>query len=153
MQTKEFLDLLNANEGKELIFEYEKGQHIPAAYHITEVKNLYFESVDCGGFAHEEYQTVVQLWVSEIEKKDKHMETHKALKIMNLVDGVKPLRQDTEIFFEYGRGELRTSNYSVENVEVTEDKVVLKMYVQPTACKPKSLKNFKELNQVVKACC
>ena len=86
MLTKEFLDLLNSNHGKELIFEYAENQFIPKAYHITEVKNVHFESVDCGGFAHEEYQTIVQLWVSEKEKKDKNMETHKAFKIMNIVE-------------------------------------------------------------------
>jgi hypothetical protein len=153
MLTKEFIDLLNSNNGKELIFEYEKGQTVPAAYHITEVKNVHFESVDCGGFAHEEYQTIVQLWVSEKEKKERSMEAQKALKIMNLVDGVKPLRQDTEIFFEYGRGDLRTSNYSVEKADVQEDKVVLKMYVEPTACKPRNIENIKGLEQVVKTCC
>ena len=153
MLTKEFMDLLNSNHGKELIFEYEKGHVVPKAYHITEVKNIHFESVDCGGFAHDEYQTVVQLWVSEKEKKDRHMEAQKALKIMNLVDGVKPLRQDTEIFFEYGRGDLRTSNYSVERAEVQEDKIVLKMYVEPTACKPSNSLNVKGLEQVVRACC
>lgn len=153
MLTKEFMDLLNSNQGKELIFEYEKGQFVQASYHFTEVKNVHFESVDCGGFAHDEYQTIVQLWVNENEKKDKHMETQKALKIMKIVDGVKPMRGDTEIFFEYGRGDLRTSSYSIEKVDVQEDKVILKLYVQPTACKPKNLKNFKGLNQVVKACC
>ncbi len=104
MLTKEFLDLLNSNNGKELIFEYEEGHSVPASYHITEVKNVHFQSVDCGGYAHEEYQTIVQLWVSDKEKKERSMEAQKALKIMNLVDGVKPLRQDTEIFFEYGKG-------------------------------------------------
>jgi Family of unknown function (DUF6428) len=153
MLTKDFLNLLGSNQGKELIFEYAENQFVPAAYHITEVKNVHFESVDCGGFAHEEFQTIVQLWVSEREKKDKGMETQKAFKIMNLVDNVKPLRKDTEIFFEYGRGDLRTSNYSVEKVEVQEDKVILKMYVQPTACKPRNIENIKDLKQVVQTCC
>ena len=153
MLTKEFMELLNSNQGKELIFEYEKGKVIPTAYHITEVKNVHYESVDCGGFAHEEHQTVVQLWVSDKEKKERHMETQKALKIMNLVDGVKPLAQDTEIYFEYGRGDLRTSNYSVENAVIEEDKVTLKMYVEPTACKPRNIENGEGLKQVVQTCC
>lgn len=153
MLTKEFLDLLKSNEGKELVFEYAQSQFVPKAYHITEVKNVHFESVDCGGFAHEVFQTVVQLWVSDKEKKDKNMATEKALKIMNLVDSVKPLRQDTELLFEYGKGKLRTSNYSVENVEVENDKVILKMYVEPTACKPRTLANTEGLNKVINACC
>lgn len=153
MLTKEFMELLNSNQGKELIFEYEKGKVIPTAYHITEVKNVHYESVDCGGFVHKEQQTIVQLWVSEKEKKERHMETQKALKIMNLVDGVKPLRGDTEIFFEYGRGDLLKSNYSVQKAEVEEDKVTLKMYVEPTACKPRNVENVKGLEQVVQTCC
>ena len=100
MLTKEFLELLNSNPGKELIFEYEKEHFVPSSYHITEVKNMHYESVDCGGFAHEEFQTIVQLWVNENEKNGRHMETQKAHKIMKLVDGVRPLRLDTKIFFE-----------------------------------------------------
>ena len=29
MLTKEFIELLHSNNGKELVFEYEEGQHVP----------------------------------------------------------------------------------------------------------------------------
>ena len=150
MTTKEFLDLLSENQEKQLVFEYAKGQFVPKAYHITEVKNLYFESVDCGGIEHEERQTIVQLWTSPVEFKNKYMESGKALKIMEKVDGIRPINRDTELFFEYGNSQLPTSNYSVKKVKVEDDKVVLKMYVQPTACKPAELKNIENL---ATACC
>ncbi len=150
MQTKEFFNLLEEHKEKELIFEYANGQFVPMAYHITEVKNVYFDSVDCGGNAHEERQTIVQLWSSPLEEKNRYMESGKALKIMEKVDSVKPINKETEIFFEYGNLSTPTSNYSVQNVALEDDKVILKMYVQATQCKPLHLK---ELVQAGEGCC
>lgn len=150
MKTREFLDLLSENQEKELVFEYAKGQYVPKAYHITEVKNLHFDSVDCGGNEHSENQTIVQLWTSPIEVKARYMESGKALKIMEKVDSIKPINKDTDIFFEYGNREQPTSNYSIKNVEMDEGKIVLKMYVQPTVCKPTE---FMSLKNLATACC
>lgn len=136
MTTQTFLELLANHPQKELIFEYEANQFIPV-YHITEVKNVYFESIDCGGNAHEEYQTITQLWISPKDfLKKKCMTTEKALKIFNIVDGVKPMKRDTQIFFEYGYKDLRTSVYSIEEVVETANQLIIKMFVPKTACKP-----------------
>ena len=136
MTTQAFLDLLANNPQKELVFEFEANQFIPV-YHITEVKNVYFESIDCGGNAHEEYQTITQLWISPkdfLEKKC--MTAEKALKIYNIVDGVKPMKRDTTIFFEYGYQDLRTSVYSVEAIQETANQLIIQLFVPKTACKP-----------------
>jgi len=137
MTTANFLELLAKYPQKELVFEYEPNQFIPAAYHITEIKNVHFESVDCGGKAHEAFQTIVQLWISPKDfLKKKCMATEKALKIFNIVDGVKPLRKETEIFFEYGYKDLRTSNYSVEEVLENDKQLIIRLFVEKTACRP-----------------
>lgn len=151
MTTKSFLELLAKHPQKELVFEYEAGQFIPV-YHITEVKNVYFESIDCGGNAHEENQTITQLWISPkdfLEKKC--MTAEKALKIYNIVDGVKPMKRDTPMFFEYGYKDLRTSTYSVEGVVETADQLIIKMFVAKTACKPAL--QVVEKGQEVLNCC
>lgn len=136
MTTKVFLELLANNPQKELVFEYEANQFIPV-YHITEVKNVHFESIDCGGNAHEEYQTITQLWISPKDfLQKKCMTAEKALKIYTIVDGVKPMKRDTEIFFEYGYKALRTSNYSVTEIVETTNQLIVKMFVPKTACKP-----------------
>ena len=150
MNTKEFLNLLDANKDKELVFEYRKDSFVPKAYHITEVKNVYFDSVDCGGNEHSERQTVVQLWTNPLEVKNKYMGAEKALSIMEKVNKIKPLYQDTEVFFEYGNSKTPTSNYSVKDVALENDKVILKLFVQPTACKPAQLAS---LQTVAEACC
>ena len=149
MKTNEFLDLLAQNPEKPLLFEYETGQFVPEAYHITEIKNVSIESVDCGGKPHSEKQTIVQLWHNGIEIGS-YMEAKKAKKIFDVVDKVKPLTMDTEIYFEYGNKEVRTSNFKVQNVVNQEDKITFKLFVEPTACKP--ILNLNVLEQAG-ACC
>lgn len=143
MKTNEFLELLAQNPEKPLLFEYETGQFIPEAYHITEIKNVSIESVDCGGKPHSEKQTVVQLWHNGIEIGS-YMEAKTAKKIFDIVGKVKPLTMDTEIYFEYGNKEVRTSNFKVQNVINQDDKITLKLFVEPTACKPIQLMNILE---------
>jgi len=150
MTTSNFFKLLSENPEKELLFEYKEGEFVPKAYHITEVKNVYFDSVDCGGNEHTERQTIVQLWVSPLEVKSNYMPSEKALKIMNQVDRIRPLHKDTEIFFEYGNGAIPTSSYAVQKVAVEDDKVILKMYAPPTACKISLTSQVKE---VASSCC
>lgn len=137
MTTKSFFELLAANPQKEVVFEYQPNQFVPVAYHITEVKNVYFESVDCGGNAREEYQTIVQLWISPKDiLKQKGMVAKKALKIFNIVDAAKPIKKDTEIYFEYGNNQLPTSSYSIKRVENTDSQLIIKLFVEATACRP-----------------
>lgn len=169
MKTGEFLELLNQNEGKELIFEYQQNKFVPMAYHITEVKTKHIDSVDCGGFAHSYDETVVQLWLSGEKKKDRAMETEKALKIFNIVNSKTKLKLETPIFFEWGHRDLLTSVYKVQAVENNDDKIVVKLFVPPTACKPRvaleiaqgnsegccgsPMTEMVELEQATKKCC
>lgn len=150
MLTKEFLELLSQNGKKELLFEYQKNQFVPKAYHITEVKNLHFDSVDCGGNSHQEDQTIVQLWSSGMEFKTHHMKAQKALEILEKVDQVIPMKRDTNIYFEYGNKNLATSNYQVEQVINDEDKIIIKMSVPAVACKPKL--NLSSIGEAIKCC-
>ena len=137
MLTKNFLDLLENNPEKDLIFEYHQNRLVPKSYHITEVKNLHIESVDCGGRPDTYYQTVTQLWVNPTEKVDNYLSTTKALKIFQKVDQIKPIRLDTELFFEWGHGQLPTSNYAVESIENEEGHIRVKLTVPATVCKPR----------------
>lgn len=132
-----FLQKLAQQPAKELVFEYQENTFVPKAYHITEVKNVHIESVDCGGRPDTYDQTIVQLWVSGKETANRYMTVDKALKIFQIVDTKKPLKRDTEIFFEWGNGpSLRTSTYAVEAIHETEDQLILQLFVPATVCKP-----------------
>lgn len=139
MKTKEFLELLGNNPEKELVFEYGKDQLVPNAYHITEIKNVHTESVDCGGNAHEFDQTIVQLWVDGVETKEYAMTASKAKKIFDIVDDVKPLDITSPIFFEWGNKGLATSIYDITEISESNEKIVVKLFVPPVQCKPRTL--------------
>ena len=117
-----------------------KDRFIPDTYHITEVKNVTIDSVDCGGNSDSYKQTIVQLWVPKGEKPRKSWTAQKALSIFNKVDQMTPINRETEVFFEFGNVEIRTSNFSVENIDRSGGKMNVQLYVQPTVCKP-SLQN------------
>jgi hypothetical protein len=137
MKTQQFLELLTQNEANELIFEFQEGQFIPKAYHITEVKNVHIESVDCGGRPDEYFQTVVQLWHDGKEETETFMTAKTAAKIFDTVNKIKPLKLDTPIFFEWGDANTRTSVYEVNAVHILGNQLIVKTFVPPTACKPK----------------
>lgn len=142
MIIKKFLDLLINSGDKELLFEYAPQKNIDNAYHITEIKNVKIDSVDCGGNEHSYQQTVVQLWLSGNEEKKQAMSAAKALKIFDLVDQKKPLDKDTEIFFEYGFGSLATSTYRISGITENEEKITIHMEVPKTVCKPREFVNL-----------
>lgn len=136
MTSNEFLTLLKEYSNKELVFEYQEGQFLPKAYHITEVKNVYIESVDCGGRASEERLTVVQLWHDGKEQKDRFMDAGKALEIFDKTNSIRPMLLDTEILFEYQPIGGNTSTYKVRSIAEVDGQVRVKIGVPATACKP-----------------
>ncbi len=138
MQTKEFLSLLKANSDKSLLFEYSTGQLVGANYHITEVKNVTIDTVDCGSGTNFWKETVVQLWESPSEKgKREYLSVYKALAILKKVDGIKPMDLDTELKFEYGNTDFHTAQLFVSGHTIDDDQLRIELAVEKTDCKAK----------------
>lgn len=131
-----FLEQLKAAPGNELRFEYANGQFVPKAYHITEVKNVHIDSVDCGGRPDSYDQTIVQLWTREGEVANRHISTEKALKIFDIVDNMTPIKKDSPIFFEWGTPALRTSVYAVEAIQKADGLITFQLAAPAPVCKP-----------------
>lgn len=138
MKTNEFLSILNEHSNKSLLFEYQPGHLVGANYHITEIKNLTIDSVDCGAGTDFWKETIIQLWESpeEIGKLD-FMLSHKALSILNRVDSIKPMEKEVEVKFEYGNANFHTAQLFVNDYEVIEDNLTFKLGVEKTDCKAK----------------
>ncbi len=136
MKTSVFLNIMKENPDLGLEFEIESGKFIKPTFHITEVKNVTIESVDCGGNPDSYRQTIVQLMVNPLEKMRKPWSAQKALDIFNKTIALKPMNEDAEIFFEYGDIEMRTSNFSVENVIFVNGAIRFELFSKPTVCKP-----------------
>ena len=140
MITKEFLNLLAAHSNKSLLFEYALEQYVGANYHITEVKHITVDSVDCGAQTDTWKETIVQLWESPLEKgKTEHMSALKALGILNKVGQMKSYVADAEIKIEYSNPKFHTAQLFVNDFEIQDTNLIFKLAIQKTDCKAKEL--------------
>jgi len=154
MKTKEFISKLKENTGKALLFEYAKNEFAGMNYHLTEVKNVQFNSVDCGGKANNWKETHLQLWESpnELDKKE-YMTVDKVLSILNRVDRINPLWLDTEIRIEFGNELFHTSILKIEEFKITDNQLIIKIYTVNTECKASDVCGVEETKEEATACC
>lgn len=136
MKTNEFLALLKEHANKSLLFEYTSGQFVGANYHITEIKNITVDSVDCGAGTDFWKETVIQLWESPDEQETlEYMSAHKALGILNKVDRIKPMEKEVEVKFEYSNATFHTAQLFVNDFTVNGNKLIVKLAIEKTDCK------------------
>ena len=138
MKTSEFLSLLREHPNKSLVFEYEMGKTVGANYHITEVKNITIDSVDCGAGTDYWKETIVQLWESPTEKDNRdYMSAYKAMGILSKVDRIKPMVKEAEIKFEYSNPHFHTAQLFVNDHSIQDNTLLLQLGVEKTDCKAK----------------
>ena len=138
MKTKEFLSLLKEHQNKSLLFEYKKGHYIGANYHITEIKNIIVDSVDCGAGTDFWKETIIQLWEDSSEKnKRDYMTSLKALNILDKVDSIKTMEKNAEVKFEYSNPDFHTAQLFANDFELIDNQLVIKLNIEPTDCKAK----------------
>ncbi|MFS4493133.1 DUF6428 family protein [Maribacter sp. 2308TA10-17] len=138
MKTNEFLSLLKDNPAKTLLFEYKPNSFVRANYHITEIKNITVDSVDCGAKTDFWKETIIQLWEDPTEvDTEGTMSAFKALGILNKVDTIKPMKREVEVKFEYSNANFHMAQLFVNDVELSEDRIIMKLGVLQTDCKAK----------------
>ncbi|MEM7186519.1 MAG: DUF6428 family protein [Bacteroidota bacterium] len=152
MKTKEFLSLLESNKDTSLLFEYAPNLLVGANYHITEVKYLRIDSVDCGARTDAWNETIVQLWESPSELgKTEYMTSYKALGILNKVARMKPFDLEAEVKFEYSNATFHTAQLFVNDYLIVDGQLRLILGVQKTDCKAKDACGVPEPDQAMKA--
>lgn len=154
MKVKEFITVLEENKGKELLFSYAQDQLVGANYHLTEVKNVQFDTTDCGGKTNFWEETHFQLWESpsELGKRD-YMTTEKIASIITRVDGIKRIKKETELKLEYGNDVFPTSVMPVKNIEWDAERVYVYLYAEATGCKAEDVCVIESEEQEQEACC
>ena len=150
MKTQDFLILLEQHQDKTLVFEYATNQFVGANYHITEVKHLTIDSVDCGSKTDSWKETIVQLWESpnEIGKKE-YMSVFKALAILKKVGKMKPYTLDAELKVEYSNDTFHTAQLFINDYDINGRNLVFKLGVKKTDCKAKDVCSTPELKETV----
>ncbi|NQX86158.1 MAG: hypothetical protein HRT67_09690 [Flavobacteriaceae bacterium] len=136
MKIQELFDLLKAHQEKSLRFEYTPKAFVAANYHITEVKHIKIDAIDCGGNATAWNETIIQLWESPKESDTTgYMSGYKALSILNKVGRMKAYDLASEVKFEYSNISFHTAQLFVDGFDVIGKTLVLKLSVENTKCK------------------
>lgn len=151
MKTSEFIKLLEENPRHSLYFEYQKGKFVRTDYHITEIKNVHYDTVDCGGLQNQWQETHIQLWENELPDPSHNVDTTKASKIFQVVERVRPTFQNTEIKFEYGNASFPTAILRVRKVIINGPNLIVQLTPDPTTCKAKDRASSPE--EEASACC
>ena len=136
MKVKEFISILKENKNKALLFEYAENKFADTNYHLTEVKNITFETVDCGANTNNWKETHIQIWESPSEVgKEYYLTVDKAIAILERVDSIKSLWLETEAKIEFGNASFHTSVLSIEKIAVSSDNLIVKLFANETGCK------------------
>ncbi|WP_299548563.1 DUF6428 family protein [Seonamhaeicola sp.] len=153
MKTQELFNILEQHRDKSLLFEYAPDLFVGANYHITEVKHLAVESVDCGSKTDSWNETIIQLWESPEETgKTDYMSVYKALGILKKVGKMKPYHLEAEVKFEYSNAAFHTAQLFVNDFEIRNNNLIFKLAVEKTNCKAKETCGIStELNKTVSA--
>ena len=139
MKTQEFLELLKEHQNKSLVFEYKEGAFVGANYHITEVKNITIDAVDCGARTDSWKETIIQLWESPLElDKTEFMSAYKALGILSKVHKMRPMDLNAELKFEYSNSDFHTAQLFVHEASIENNRISVRMGVEKTDCKAKA---------------
>ncbi len=138
MSTQDLFNLLEQHTDKALLFEYVHNQFVGANYHITEVKHVTIDSVDCGSKTDSWKETIIQLWESPREiGKTQYMSVYKALSILKKVGKMKAFDMNAEVKFEYSNSSFNTAQLFVTDYEVNGQNLIIKLGVEKTNCKAK----------------
>lgn len=139
MKTRDLLNILEQHQDKSLLFEYAPQLFVGANYHITEVKHVKIDSIDCGSQSDSWNETIIQLWESpsEVGKTD-YMSAYKALAILKKVGKMKPYDLEAELKFEYSNRTFHTAQLFVNDFEIHNQQLIFKLAIEKTDCKAKA---------------
>lgn len=136
MKVQEFIAKLKEHKGASLLFEYTKGAYAGTNYHLTEIKNVTFETVDCGGNINNWKETHLQLWESPNEiGKEEYMTVDKVIAIIKRVDSINPLWLDTDVKVEFGNEDFPTAMLDIASFKNKNEQLIVQLFSIKTGCK------------------
>ena len=157
MNTQEFFKVLEQHKEKFLLFEYAPNLYVGANYHITEVKHISVDSVDCGAQVDAWKETIIQLWESPNELgKTEYMTVFKALAILKKVGTMKSYELVSELKLEYSNSTFHTAQLFVNDFEIQGNNLIVKLAIEKTDCKAQELCGVSEVLETVSSsepCC
>jgi hypothetical protein len=134
MKTRDFIDALRRSSDKQLLFVNADGDTVRHGYHLTEIKAVAYDTVDCGGQKNRWNETILQLWVPE-NAGDDYMKAGKFVRIYDKVRKMVSVDEDAEVRIEYGDENFFPAAYYINDLSVSEDALRFVLAPQATTCK------------------
>ena len=134
MKTKDFIAALRQSPDKSLLFANADGDIIHRGYHLTEIKAVAYDTVDCGGEKNRWNETILQLWVPQNPDGD-YTKAGKFARIYDKVRGLVSVDEDAEVRIEYGDDSFFPTAYYVGDVREDADTIRFLLEPPSTTCK------------------
>ena len=145
MQVTEFLDSLSDKGQNEMVFHFDDGERIPREYHVTEVKRVHIDSVDCGHKDDSWEEIIIQLWLNDKPAAaDYKVDVRKFQGIWNAVASRFPFDTQATLRVEYMNHQT-TGLYNVSHVQHQSGETLVGLEGINTSCKAR--------DRVADACC
>lgn len=148
MKTSEFISALRRSPKKELLFTNTKGAAVHRGYHLTEIKAVTYDTVDCGAQKNRWNETILQLWVPTTADDD-YMSAGKFVSIYDKVRKLVSIDEEAEVRIEYGDETFFPTAYYVSNF--SENEKELRAILEPPATTCKARDRIR--NSASESCC
>lgn len=135
MKTSSFLAQLRRYSNLPALFRAD-GSGIAPHYHLTEVKRVRYETMDCGAQSHQWSETQLELWVPATPDPERtHMSGGKLLQIIDRVERELPLTQDAVIRIHAAFRGQAPALYDVESIVAVDGALSIELAPDRTRCK------------------
>jgi len=128
------IHLLN-NPQLALRFKYANDQWVADSYHITEIKQAFITSVDCGGVMNAWSEIVVQLWEPANKHQTEAMQVSKAISIIEPVENTLPLYPNGVVKVEFGNSKFDTRQMLPSSITVSGNNLIVELQADTVQCK------------------
>jgi len=135
MNTSEFLNALRARPDLPLAFSTASGS-VPAGYHLTEIKRVTHDTVDCGNVPHQWTENQFELWTPSAPEPD--CRPMLARKFLSIVDEVrKSLAIDGTVeAFIFGRIAGGADQlHRIKSIETGKESITVRLEPVSASCK------------------
>lgn len=136
MNTTSFLNALRSRAALGLVFR-SGGRLIAPGYHLTEVKRVAYDTMDCGGVSHRWAETQFEIWVPPAGGRSdpEDMTAEKFLAIIDRVERALPLEGDSPARIHAAFDGQSAALHDVASVTVAEGRLWIELAADRTRCK------------------
>lgn len=137
MKTSSFLAALRANSNLPLVFRAGR-EIVNPGYHLTEVKRVSYETMDCGAMTHRWSESQFEIWVPPLANSAVgrgHMPAAKFMEIIDRVEAELPLNGEATSRIHASIAGEPAALYDVDAVTAREGKLWIELTGDRTRCK------------------